>query len=163
MYIINDRVYGHLVNSENFNTNVTRPDFYTLFSNKFEWIQKYIHKNYTKQLAANYTYNQPCPDVFWFQIVTDQFCDDLIAIMENYGKWSDGSNSDQRLEGGYEAVPTRDIHMKQVGLDPLWLEFLKLFVRPLQERVFLGYYHVSLFIHHRGEIEFCLIQSKFIF
>lgn len=45
------------------------------------------------------------------------------------------------MEGGYEAVPTRDIHMKQVGLDPVWLQFLKLFIRPLQEKVFTGYYH----------------------
>ncbi|KAM7356524.1 procollagen lysyl hydroxylase [Cochliomyia hominivorax] len=141
MYIINDRIYGHLVQADNFDITVARPDFYTLFSNKFDWIKKYIHPNFTQQLEANYTYMQPCPDVFWFQIATDAFCDDLVAIMENFGKWSDGSNKDERLEGGYEAVPTRDIHMKQVGLDSLWLKFLELFVRPLQEKVFLGYYH----------------------
>lgn len=141
MYIINDRFYGHLVNAENFDITVTRPDFYTLFTNKFDWTRKYIHADYEKQLEANYSYNQPCTDVFWFKIATDAFCDDMVAIMEAFGKWSDGSNKDERLEGGYEAVPTRDIHMKQVGLDALWLEFLNDFVRPLQEKVFLGYYH----------------------
>ncbi|XP_037810669.1 LOW QUALITY PROTEIN: procollagen-lysine,2-oxoglutarate 5-dioxygenase [Lucilia sericata] len=141
MFIINDRIYGHLVQAEGFDTTVARPDFYTLFSNKFDWIKKYIHPNFTQQLEANYTYIQPCPDVYWFQIATDAFCDDLVAIMENFGKWSDGSSKDDRLEGGYEAVPTRDIHMKQVGLDQLWLQFLNLFVRPLQEKVFLGYFH----------------------
>ena len=141
MYIINDRFYGHLVQAEGFDTTVARPDFYTLFTNKFDWIKKYIHPNYAKQLEANQTYLQPCTDVFWFQIGTDAFCDDLVAIMENFGKWSSGSNKDERLEGGYEAVPTRDIHMKQVGLDDLWLKFLDMFVRPLQEKVFLGYYH----------------------
>lgn len=48
---------------------------------------------------------------------------------------------DPRLEGGYENVPTRDIHMRQVGMDHQWLAFLRDYVRPLQERVFLGYQH----------------------
>lgn len=143
MYVINDRLYGHIVNADNFDITLARPDFYTLFSNKYDWIEKYIHPNYTKQLEDNFNYIQPCPDVYWFHVVTDAFCDDLVAIMENFGKWSDGSNNDSRLEGGYEAVPTRDIHMKQVGLDPLWLEFLKLFVTPLQERVFIGHHGVG--------------------
>lgn len=69
----------------------------------------------------------------------------MVAIMENFGQWSDGSNNDQRLQGGYEAVPTRDIHMNQVGLEPVWLKFLQDYVRPLQEKVFIGYFHdVSL-------------------
>ncbi|KAH8309709.1 hypothetical protein KR067_000641, partial [Drosophila pandora] len=141
MYISNQRYFGHLVNTDNFNSTVTRPDFYTLFSNRYDWTEKYIHPNYSQQLNATYPIPQPCPDVFWFQIVTDAFCDDLVAIMEAHGSWSDGSNSDARLEGGYEAVPTRDIHMKQVGLEPLYLKFLQMFVRPLQERVFTGYFH----------------------
>ncbi|XP_017472673.1 PREDICTED: procollagen-lysine,2-oxoglutarate 5-dioxygenase 1 [Rhagoletis zephyria] len=141
MYVTNLHVYGHLVNADGFDTAVARPDFYTLFSNKYDWVRKYIHPNYFKHLEPNTTVEQPCPDVFWFQVGTDAFCDDLVAIVENFGKWSDGSNKDSRLEGGYEAVPTRDIHMKQVGLDPLWLKFLDFIVRPLQEKAFLGYYH----------------------
>ncbi|EDW19270.1 procollagen-lysine,2-oxoglutarate 5-dioxygenase [Drosophila mojavensis] len=141
MYVSNERYFGHLINADNFNTTVARPDFYTLFSNRYDWTLKYIHPNYSTQLNESVVIPQPCPDVYWFQIVTDAFCDDLVAIMEAYGKWSDGSNSDTRLEGGYEAVPTRDIHMRQVGLDALYLKFLQMFVRPLQERVFMGYFH----------------------
>ena len=50
------------------------------------------------------------------------------------------ATQDSRLEGGYESVPTRDIHMKQVGLEPGWLHLLNTYVRPLQERVFEGYF-----------------------
>ena len=46
---------------------------------------------------------------------------------------------DTRIEGGYENVPTRDIHMKQVGYEEQWLDFLNAYVRPLQEKVFIGY------------------------
>ena len=48
---------------------------------------------------------------------------------------------DSRLEGGYESVPTRDIHMKQIGLEEGWLYFLKQYVSPLQQRVFEGYWN----------------------
>lgn len=142
MYVTNQHIFGHLVNADDFDTKVARPDFYTLFSNKYDWVRKYIHPNYFNQLEPNTTVEQPCPDVFWFQVGTDAFCDDMVAIMENFGKWSDGSNKDARLEGGYEAVPTRDIHLKQVGLDTLWLRFLDYIVRPLQEKVFMGYHHI---------------------
>lgn len=50
-------------------------------------------------------------------------------------------SQDSRLTGGYENVPTRDIHMNQVEFEPQWLNFLKEYVRPLQELVFTGYYH----------------------
>lgn len=48
---------------------------------------------------------------------------------------------DTRLEGGYENVPTRDIHMNQIGYEAHWLHFLDKYVRPLQEKVYDGYVH----------------------
>lgn len=141
MYVTNVKIYGHLINNEDFNIEKTRPDFYTLLSNQADWEQRYINPMYIEQFNPNFTHKQPCPDVYWFPIVTERFCKDLVAIMEKFGKWSDGSNSDSRIESGYEAVPTRDIHMNQVGLEKLWLRFLSLYVRPLQEHVFTGYYH----------------------
>jgi len=49
------------------------------------------------------------------------------------------------LNGGYENVPTRDIHMNQVGLEQQWLYFLQQYIRPIQEKIFIGYFHdVSL-------------------
>uniref|UniRef100_A0A6B2EGL7 procollagen-lysine 5-dioxygenase n=1 Tax=Phlebotomus kandelakii TaxID=1109342 RepID=A0A6B2EGL7_9DIPT len=141
MHVDNLQDFGHLINGDDFNTLLTRPDFYMLFTNQHDWEKRYIHPEYAKQLEPNATRSQPCPDVYWFPIGTEAFCQDLIAIMENFGKWSDGSNNDKRLEGGYEAVPTRDIHMNQVGLENLWLKFLQLYVRPLQEAVFVGYFH----------------------
>ena len=37
-------------------------------------------------------------------------------------------------------MPTSDIYMYQVGLREVWLDFLKRYVRPLQESVYPGYY-----------------------
>ncbi|XP_014673052.1 PREDICTED: procollagen-lysine,2-oxoglutarate 5-dioxygenase-like [Priapulus caudatus] len=61
--------------------------------------------------------------------------------MNNYGQWSSGTNDDQRLEGGYENVPTRDIHMNQVGLERQWLYMLQLYAQPIQQKLYLGYFH----------------------
>ncbi len=79
---------------------------------------------------------QPCPDVYWYPMISETFAKELIEVseyvlftaklavdyvcvsvpkeMEHHGGWSSGNNKDDRLDGGYENVPTRDIHMKQV-------------------------------------------------
>jgi hypothetical protein len=44
------------------------------------------------------------------------------------------------LAGGYENVPTRDIHMRQVGLHGQLLSIIDDYVAPVQEKVFYGYY-----------------------
>ncbi|XP_046593466.1 procollagen-lysine,2-oxoglutarate 5-dioxygenase isoform X1 [Neodiprion lecontei] len=141
MYVSNRVEFGHLVSPDNFDTKLTNPDLYQIFDNKLDWQKRYIHENYTENFNPNKTPIQPCPDVFWFPIVTTRFTKELIEIMEAFGQWSDGTNSDPRLSGGYENVPTRDIHTNQVNLEPQWLYFLKEYVRPLQELAFTGYFH----------------------
>jgi procollagen-lysine,2-oxoglutarate 5-dioxygenase, invertebrate len=116
MFVSNINYYGHLINTDAFDTKRTRPDFYEFFTNSYDWEKRYIHKSYFDQLLPESVPKQPCTDVFWFPIASEIFCETLIDIMETFGKWSDGSPNDKRLEGGYEAVPTRDIHMNQVGL-----------------------------------------------
>lgn len=141
MKIDSTQDYGHLVNSENFDPLKTNPEIYELIRNPLDWDLRYIHPDYQKSLLPETVNSQPCPDVFWFPIVTEKFCHEFVQIMEAYGQWSDGSNNDKRLETGYEAVPTRDIHMKQVGLAGVWMEFLRKYVSPLQERELIGYHH----------------------
>ena len=34
--------------------------------------------------------SQPCPDVYWFPLLSDQMCDELVEEMEHYGQWSGG-------------------------------------------------------------------------
>ncbi|XP_055550648.1 procollagen-lysine,2-oxoglutarate 5-dioxygenase [Wyeomyia smithii] len=141
MHVVNTRNFGHLIDTDYYDTTRVNPDFYQLFNNKWDWEAKYISAGYYKQLEKDFIPKQPCTDVYWFELGTEVFCDHLKEIVEGFGQWSDGSNNDERLQGGYEAVPTRDIHMNQVGLDQLWLKVLQLYVRPLQEKVFVGYFH----------------------
>ncbi|CAK1554915.1 unnamed protein product [Leptosia nina] len=141
LHVSNEESFGHLVNPDTFDTRLTHPDIYQLMSNRRDWESRYIAPEYWKSFDEGNDPAMPCPDVYWFPLMTERFCQEWIDIMEAYGKWSDGSNKDTRLEGGYEAVPTRDIHMKQVGLEVHWLTVLKDYVRPLQEMVFIGYFH----------------------
>ncbi|XP_035896526.1 procollagen-lysine,2-oxoglutarate 5-dioxygenase [Anopheles stephensi] len=141
MHVINTEQYGHLIDTEYFDMTRTHPDFYQLFNNRHDWEQRYLAPAYKQQLEDTFVPQQPCPDVYWFALGSDRFCDELRDIVEAFGEWSDGSHTDKRLQGGYEAVPTRDIHMNQVGLEQLWLKLLQLYVRPLQEKVFVGYFH----------------------
>ncbi|KAG8431599.1 hypothetical protein GDO86_018021 [Hymenochirus boettgeri] len=52
----------------------------------------------------------------------------------------DLSEQDQRLAGGYENVPTVDIHMTQIGFQEEWLKFLQEYIAPVTEKLFPGYY-----------------------
>ncbi|XP_032668644.1 procollagen-lysine,2-oxoglutarate 5-dioxygenase isoform X1 [Odontomachus brunneus] len=141
MYVSNRLDFGHLVNPDTYDIQLVYPDMYQIMDNKLDWERRYIHSNYSESFNPDKKPIQPCPDVYWFPIVTRRFTKELIGIVESFGQWSDGSNHDPRLSGGYENVPTRDIHMNQVQYEQQWLYFLKEYVRPLQELVFTGYYH----------------------
>ncbi|KAK7079692.1 Procollagen-lysine,2-oxoglutarate 5-dioxygenase 1, partial [Halocaridina rubra] len=81
----------------------------------------------------------PCPDVYWFPLFTPRFCKELVELADDNGGWSDGTNKDPRLAGGYENVPTIDIHMNQMEFEQEWLWILRHYVKPLAEKVYLGY------------------------
>ena len=57
--------------------------------------------------------------MYWYPLISETFARELIEEMEHYGKWSSGNNEDDRLDGGYENVPTRDIHMNQASREYL--------------------------------------------
>lgn len=140
MFVTNRLDWGHLITADNFETTHVNNEMYEIQNNRWDWEKRYLHVNYSHSLDMTKEVAMPCPDVFWFPIVTERFCDELVAEMENFGSWSDGTNTDPRLEGGYESVPTRDIHMKQINFDEGWLYFLNTYVSPLQQRVYEGYY-----------------------
>ncbi|KMQ98949.1 procollagen- -oxoglutarate 5-dioxygenase 3 [Lasius niger] len=141
MYINNRLEFGHLVNPDTYDIRLAYPEIYQIMDNKLDWEKRYIHPNYSESFNPDNKPIQPCPDVYWFPISTLRFTSELIGIVETFGQWSDGTNQDPRLTGGYENVPTRDIHMNQVQYEQHWLYFLKEYVKPLQELVFTGYYH----------------------
>lgn len=47
---------------------------------------------------------------------------------------------DPRIQGGYENVPTIDIHMNQVSFEREWHKFLLEYIAPITEKMYPGYY-----------------------
>ena len=66
----------------------------------------------------------------------------IIEEAEAYGKWSGGNdnNKDDRLAGGYENVPTVDIHFTQLGFQEAWLYIVKTYAAPMVTKHYIGYY-----------------------
>ncbi|VUZ54893.1 unnamed protein product [Hymenolepis diminuta] len=140
LFVDNQETFGHLVNPDTYKFLHLHSDLWQIFENPMEWEQKYIHPDYYKY--TNYTlseFEQPCPDVFWFPLLSERFCKDMIEELEMAAQWSTGSNIDPRLEGGYENVPTIDTHMRQIDWEPHWMHVLETYIRPIQRIVFEGY------------------------
>uniref|UniRef100_A0A3P8TZE8 procollagen-lysine 5-dioxygenase n=1 Tax=Amphiprion percula TaxID=161767 RepID=A0A3P8TZE8_AMPPE len=141
MFVSNRDEFGRLVASANFNTSRLHPDMWQIFDNPMDWKEKYVHENYSKIFEDEKSFvEQPCPDVYWFPAFSEKMCDHLVETMEDYGEWSGGSHKDERLAGGYENVPTVDIHMNQIGFEKEWLKFLKEYIAPVTEKLYPGYY-----------------------
>ncbi|XP_018426779.1 PREDICTED: procollagen-lysine,2-oxoglutarate 5-dioxygenase 1 [Nanorana parkeri] len=144
MFVTNRQPFGHLLSLENYQMSHLHNDLWEIFQNTQDWKEKYIHPNHTFALKGT-NIESPCPDVYWFPLFTDTACDELVEEMENYGQWSTGNKQDQRLQGGYENVPTIDIHMNQIGYQKEWHRLLLDFVAPVTEKMFPGYYTQAQF------------------
>ncbi|KAH0626257.1 hypothetical protein JD844_001140 [Phrynosoma platyrhinos] len=139
LHISNRDEFGRLLSTSRYNTSRLHPDLWQISENPLDWQDKYIHENYSQVLEGEH-YEQPCPDVYWFPVFTDQMCDELVEEVENFGQWSGGKHEDTRLAGGYENVPTVDIHMNQIGFEKEWLQFLRDYIAPVTEKLYPGYY-----------------------
>ncbi|XP_075695461.1 procollagen-lysine,2-oxoglutarate 5-dioxygenase 1 [Rhinoderma darwinii] len=144
MFVSNRQSFGHILSLENYKTSHLHNDLWQIYENSQDWKEKYIHPNHTLALKGKMI-ESPCPDVYWFPLFTDSACDELVEEMENFGQWSGGNNQDQRLQGGYENVPTIDIHMNQISYEKEWQKLLLDFVAPITEKLFPGYYTQAQF------------------
>ncbi|KAM5163708.1 procollagen-lysine,2-oxoglutarate 5-dioxygenase 2 isoform 2-T2 [Mantella aurantiaca] len=139
MYITNRHEFGRLISTANYNISHYNNDLWQIFENPMDWKIKYINANYSKIFTENIV-EQPCPDVFWFPVFSEQACDEIVEEMEHNGEWSGSRHTDTRISGGYENVPTDDIHMNQIGMDNEWLHFIREYIAPVTLKVFAGYY-----------------------
>ncbi|XP_060750983.1 multifunctional procollagen lysine hydroxylase and glycosyltransferase LH3 [Tachysurus vachellii] len=141
MFVTNRDEFGRLISTSNYNISRLHPDMWQIFDNPTDWREKYVHENYSQIFEDDLkVVEQPCPDVYWFPAFSHKMCNDLIETMEHFGQWSGGKHEDERLSGGYESVPTVDIHMNQIQFEKEWLKFLKDYIAPVTEKLYPGYY-----------------------
>ncbi|KAM7405452.1 hypothetical protein PAMP_012713 [Pampus punctatissimus] len=139
MYVTNMHTFGRILSTENYQTSHLHNDLWQIFENPVDWQERYIHENYTR-IMKDKLVETPCPDVYWFPIFSNVACDHLVEEMEHYGRWSGGDNVDKRIQGGYENVPTIDIHMNQINFEKNWQQFLMNYIAPITEKMYPGYH-----------------------
>ncbi|XP_018557008.1 procollagen-lysine,2-oxoglutarate 5-dioxygenase 1 isoform X2 [Lates calcarifer] len=139
MYVTNMHSFGRILSTENYQTSHLHNDLWQIFENPLDWQERYINENYT-HIMKDKLIETPCPDVYWFPVFSDVACNHLVEEMEHYGKWSGGNNVDTRIQGGYENVPTIDIHMNQINFEKEWHKFLLEYIAPITEKMYPGYY-----------------------
>ncbi|KAL3063595.1 hypothetical protein OYC64_000014 [Pagothenia borchgrevinki] len=139
MFVTNMQTFGRIVSTETYQTSHLHNDLWQIFENPVDWQERYIHENYT-YIMRDKLIETPCPDVYWFPIFSDVACDHIVEEMEHFGKWSGGGNTDVRIQGGYENVPTIDIHMNQINFEKEWHKLLLEYIAPITEKMYPGYY-----------------------
>ncbi|XP_042347462.1 procollagen-lysine,2-oxoglutarate 5-dioxygenase 1 isoform X2 [Plectropomus leopardus] len=139
MYVTNMHTFGRILSTDNYETSHLHNDLWQIFENPVDWQERYIHENYS-HIMKDKLIETPCPDVYWFPIFSDVACNHLVEEMEHYGKWSGGGNVDTRIQGGYENVPTVDIHMNQINYEREWHKLLLEYIAPITEKMYPGYY-----------------------
>ncbi|KAM8754266.1 procollagen-lysine,2-oxoglutarate 5-dioxygenase 1 isoform 1-T1 [Acanthopagrus schlegelii] len=144
MYVTNMHTFGRILSTENYPTDHLHNDLWQIFENPVDWQERYIHENYT-HIMKDKLIETPCPDVYWFPVFSDVACDHIVEEMEHFGQWSGGRNRDPRIQGGYENVPTVDIHMNQINFEKNWHKFLLEYIAPITEKMYPGYYTKAQF------------------
>jgi hypothetical protein len=126
--------FGHFVMDTHLDKK--HPELFMFNTHRQLWEAAYLDPTFLRQKPPPYL--EPIPYLFQFPLFTPLFCRDLIEEMENFGQWSGGDHIDNRLHGKYENVPTRDIHLRQIGLGEIWKEFIKIYIFPLTKTFFPG-------------------------
>ena len=128
IYINCSSIYGKIIKTENaekywYNSFISDIfDFFLIEDSLYYWSIKFIVNNINDNMynMNKININEPIKDLYDFLFFTPLACKCLINIANNLNNWSDGKNEDIRLAGGYENVPTRDIHLHQLDLDNQW-------------------------------------------
>jgi procollagen-lysine,2-oxoglutarate 5-dioxygenase, invertebrate len=127
-YSENKNHYGWLISDEVEVDDRAHPELYQFHANRVIWHRVYLdpvfHNFMEKNQKIDFREPKECKDIFEWDCFTEKFCHHLIDECEKYGQWSTGGNKDKRLSSGYENVPTRDIHLNQIGLGEMWKEFV---------------------------------------
>ncbi|KAM6976630.1 procollagen-lysine,2-oxoglutarate 5-dioxygenase 1 isoform 2-T2 [Aplochiton taeniatus] len=144
MYATNLHTFGRILSTDNVHTSHLHNDLWQIFENSLDWEERYLHENYTR-IMRDKLIETPCPDVYWFPVFSDVGCNHIVEEMEHFGQWSGGRNTDTRIQGGYENVPTIDIHMNQVGYEKEWQKLLLDYIAPITEKMYPGYYTKAQF------------------
>ena len=88
-----------------------------------EYLKFYIDND--KTVLKEY---QQDSDIWCFPFFTPEFCDYLVTLAEINNKWSPGYTDADAFDvriNTVENIPTQDIHLKDLQLEPFWLNIIR--------------------------------------
>jgi GR25 family glycosyltransferase involved in LPS biosynthesis len=142
MYLLNTKVYGYFldkpapINTENV---IIKKE-----QDINNWtIDKIFSPEYLKFFNSDdmsiFNEVEKGSDIWCFPFFTHEFCDYLVNFAETNGKWSGGvftkGTVDKRL-GAVENIPTQDIHLKDLGIEPFWLEIINNHFKKIMSKLY---------------------------
>jgi hypothetical protein len=95
MYVTNRDYFGRLLEIDSYSTDRLHNDMYEILNNQADWEELYIHPNYSDNLNQSVPVDMPCPDVYYFPLISEKFANELVEEMEHFGQWSAGKDSHQ--------------------------------------------------------------------
>lgn len=110
-------------------------------SNRYLWCKNYLSKEILECLYTDTkpTYEEPIPYLYNISFFSKKFCQEILTLAKECNNWSDGKNNDERIIGGYEHVPTVDVHLHQLDMEKTWNIILEKIISPIVEKFYLGY------------------------
>ena len=143
MFINTSQQYGRIIKLEQIEKFWEKDyvDLYLINDSKIDWERKYITEEVynNRNNVSNINITEPIRDMFNFMFFTPLFCETIINISKKSNNWSNGENKDSRLGGGYENVPTRDIHLNQLGLEEVWKEILFTYISKFASHLYSSF------------------------
>ncbi|EDQ90032.1 uncharacterized protein MONBRDRAFT_16641 [Monosiga brevicollis MX1] len=136
--VTNEHRFGHMINTDAYDASHLHPDMYLAQDNPAEWEAVYLHEEYNQFRELGDM--EDCTDVYRVPALSARFAREMIEECENLGEWSNGQHTDNRLKGGYEPVPTQDIHFEQIGFKDTWQHFLRTYLGPVANHHYMGYH-----------------------
>jgi hypothetical protein len=140
VHVLNLEAYGRLLRAP---AAAAHDELMSYYSDTTRWSRRFINPAVLALVpspdSARMLLREPAPFVFTMPLFTQAFCDALVERCVARDAWSSGEHADARLPGGVEHVPTRDVHLEQLGLAAVWLDVMHTVVAPYAQAAFQGY------------------------
>ena len=120
MWTMNNQSYGEFI------------DCYSINNDEKE-IEKYVRTILSREFLENPKFEEIGENILKINIFTEEFCNDVIEMCNNFGAWSKGGGKkyyDKRINNT-ENYPTQDIHLHQIHLDKVWKYIVQKYISPL--------------------------------
>ena len=142
MYLLNSKVYGYIFEAPepiNKEIKITKKE---LDLNKWPeekiFSPEYLKFYYSDDMTVLNEVEKGS-DIWCFPFFTHEFCDFLVEFAETNGNWSGGIYAKETLDkriGAVENIPTQDIHLKDLGLEPFWLEIINKHFKKIMSKLY---------------------------